>query len=82
MREEIHAKRIENEISQLTLQKLKKELESKEIGSCSDDRTHLSNNIQQQITTIKFEFHCPDEESLPLREYTIDTNQEDNSLCD
>lgn len=82
MREEIHAKRIENEISQLTLQKLKKELESKEIGSCSDDRTHLSNDIQQQITTIKFEFHCPDEESLPLREYTIDTNQEDNSLCD
>lgn len=77
MQEEIRAKHIENEISILNLQKLKNELESKKTNSVLNNENRLPNNISQQITSIKFEFHSPDEESLPLREYQVTTNEED-----
>lgn len=64
--------KIENEI--LKLKELKKQLEAQ-----TEDSSDKLSNIRSNIKSIKIELNSPDEESLPLREYYIVTDEDNNN---
>ena len=64
--------KIENEI--LKLKELKKQLEAQ-----TEDSSDKLSNIKSNIKSIKIELNSPDEESLPLREYYIVTDEDNNN---